>query len=385
MPILRAADKIPAQQVEGDVSGAGRPEYGAAAPADGRVPRYYSQQVNGQPHVPRIRLEPLKATRSGLVTSVPLPYAIYGEGPTRILLLGGLALSAGIWDWQIEYFARRATEYSVMTLDLRGPEAFKPHVPLQLPSTKQYAREVAEAIEGVGWTDALKTVHVVGFSFGALVGLQLARVAPDFVASLHIVSGCAKFRPPTLAAANVANGARLVKNNQDADKAGRVLDLMFPPDYLYAHDPDFPEWKNTRDRLLAKDAVPKLLAARQNHWNYYTQVFAAARHSLTPANLWEAAAKVRYVFVSAGARDVVLHGECATDLMKGLNAHGRIYPDAGHMLMVQEKDAFNRDQEAMMHRASREYQEYPPLRAGALNTRLATVDEDVDEDRVVAA
>jgi hypothetical protein len=83
------------------------------------------------------------------------------------------------------------------------------------------------------------------------------------------------------------------------------------------------------------------------------------RHHLDQANLWEVAVKVRYLFVSSGDQDALLHPECAKDLMLGLNCQGRIYA-GGHMIPWQHKDALNADQEAMILRAHREYEEYPP-------------------------
>ena len=332
-----------------------RPEYGASTPSG---QRYYSQQVDGQPHVPRIRQDPLVPTKSGYVTAVPLPYEIYGTGPIHIVFLTGVGLSRHSWLYQVDYFARKP-EYSVLVIDNRGSDSHEPHIPLKFAGTKQYARDVKAALEALDWAKP-KSVHVVGFSFGAFVGLQLGRVCPEYVASLHLVSGAAKFKGASYDTVNYVNGASLVKIEGDAARAARLVDLLFPPEYLYAHDPDWPEWRNNRDRFLAPENLDKLLPASQNWFGYYGQILATAKHGLDQAKLWQVAAHVKYIFVSAGDRDFLLHESSALDLMHGLNAQGRIYKGSGHMVQWQEKDAFNLDEEAMIQRAHREYQEYPP-------------------------
>lgn len=332
-----------------------RPEYGAATPGG---QRYYSQQVDGQPHVPRVRHEPLVPSKSGYAGSVPLPYEIYGTGPIHLMFVTGLGMSRAAWQYQVDYFARKP-EYSVLIVANRGSDNHEASIPLKFAGTKQYARDLKRALETLGW-DQPKSVHVAGFSFGAFIALQLGRVCPEYIASLHLVSGAAKYKAPAYDTVNYVNGASLVKLSGDEAKAARLVDLLFPPEYLYAHDPDWPEWRNNRERFLAPENLDKLIPANQNWWGFYTQILAAAKHNLDQAKLWQVASHVRYIFVSAGDRDFLSNESSALDLMHGLNAQGRIYKGCGHMVLWQEKDALNADQEAMIQRAHREYQEYPP-------------------------
>ena len=220
------------------------------------------------------------------------------------------------------------------------------------------ARDMKAALEELEWNQP-KSVHVLGFSFGGMIALQLGRVCPEYVASLHLVSTAAKFKAPKIKVVNAINTLALLKHNTDEKKAARVVDLLFTPEYLYAHNPDWPEFKNNRDRFLTEENISLLLAKDQNLFNVYTQALACARHELKTEKLWEIASKVKYIFVSSADEDNFISPECATTLMSGLNSQGRLY-HGGHGIIWQYKDELNADQEALIQRAEKEYLDYPP-------------------------
>lgn len=273
------------------------------------------------------------------------------------MFLTGLGLTRSSWMSQIEFFATKPA-YSCLVIDTRGFDDMECAIPLKIAGTKQYGREMKRALEDLGWNEP-KSVHLVGFSMGGMIALQMGRICPEYIASLHLVATAAKYRSPDTTVANLVNTLQLLRVKKDNEKTQKYLDLLFTPEHLYAHNEEYPDFQTNRERYLQLDKDGFVFAKKQNVFNYYTQVLACKRHSLSQADLWQIAANVRFLFVSGAEQDALFHSECSRELMLGLNAQGRMYP-GGHFIPAQFKDEFNADQEAMIHRAVREYQEYPP-------------------------
>lgn len=49
------------------------------------------------------------------------------------------------------------------------------------------AQDVIEVLDHVGWTES-RSVHVVGISMGGMISLELAKVIPERIASLTLIS-----------------------------------------------------------------------------------------------------------------------------------------------------------------------------------------------------
>jgi pimeloyl-ACP methyl ester carboxylesterase len=117
-----------------------------------------------------------KARRSGLVSvnNVSIYFAQFGEGPPVLLLHGGLGSSA-YWGHQVRQLAKN---YNVIVMDTRGHG--RSPVMSGSFSYALFAEDAASLL------DVLKipTVSIVGWSDGAITGLQLAISRPDRVAKL---------------------------------------------------------------------------------------------------------------------------------------------------------------------------------------------------------
>lgn len=259
------------------------------------------------------------------------------------MFLTGLGLSRASWAPQLEYFARRP-DYSCLVIDNRGFDALEAQIPLRIAGTKQNARDMKRALEDLGWGEP-KSVHILGFSMGGMIAMQMGRICPEYIASMHLVSTAAKYKQPTIQIDSLLKRLNLLRQETDQNKAERFVDLLFPAEFLYAHDPKFPEFKHNRARFLHKENLPILFSKRQNFFNFYSQVLGCIRHSMSQANLWEVAAKVRFLFVSGGDQDSLFHPDCAKELMLGLNAPGRIYLSGGHHLPWQYTDEITADEE----------------------------------------
>ncbi|CEI94695.1 hypothetical protein RMCBS344292_08900 [Rhizopus microsporus] len=92
---------------------------------------------------------------------VKIYYEIHGNGPQLVMLVMGLALACGAWDYQTKYLAETG-QYSVLVFDNRG--VGHSDAPIGLYSTSQMAQDALELLDHVGWHDR---VHLVGISMGA--------------------------------------------------------------------------------------------------------------------------------------------------------------------------------------------------------------------------
>jgi pimeloyl-ACP methyl ester carboxylesterase len=108
------------------------------------------------------------------VNNISIYFAQFGEGPSVLLLHGGLGSSA-YWGYQVRELAEN---YNVIVMDTRGHG----RSPV-MSGSFSYALFAEDA---VGLLDLLKipTVSIVGWSDGAITGLQLAISKPDRVSRL---------------------------------------------------------------------------------------------------------------------------------------------------------------------------------------------------------
>lgn len=117
-----------------------------------------------------------KSSREGLLNlnGSPVFVAQFGKGPHVLLLHGGLG-SSNYWGHQIEELSR---DFQVTVMDTRG-HGRSPVVSKQF-SYKLFAKDVVELLAQLEIT---KTA-VVGWSDGAIVGIELALSAPHLLSAL---------------------------------------------------------------------------------------------------------------------------------------------------------------------------------------------------------
>jgi pimeloyl-ACP methyl ester carboxylesterase len=117
-----------------------------------------------------------RATRSDLATvnGVGIFFAQFGEGPPVVLLHGGLA-NSNYWGHQVEALAQR---FTVTVMDTRG------HGRSPVMSRAFGYGIFAEDVVGLMGLLKIPSAAVVGWSDGAITGLQLAMSRPERVSKL---------------------------------------------------------------------------------------------------------------------------------------------------------------------------------------------------------
>lgn len=105
-------------------------------------------------------------------------------GAPPVLMLHGSALSRSIWRG-LGYVKALEPEFDTIRMDLRGHgRSDKPHDPASY-SMDLVLHDVLAVLEATGHD----SVHLVGYSFGARVGLSLAIKHPAMVRSLTMLGG----------------------------------------------------------------------------------------------------------------------------------------------------------------------------------------------------
>jgi 3-oxoadipate enol-lactonase len=143
-------------------------------------------------------------------------------GTSVLLLNGGMMTFAG---WQ-PVAADLERQHRVIAFDFQG-QLLSPGTPP--PSIDGHVADVVALLDHLG----VDRVHVVGASFGALVGVLLAARHPDRVRSLAAVTATDRLTPEMWAAARpMREACRAAAAGGDG---GALFDLMTPATYAPAY------------------------------------------------------------------------------------------------------------------------------------------------------
>ncbi len=125
------------------------------------------------------------STSDGSSIVYSLHAATNGFGP-RLVLVHSLALDRSVWDGVTERLAGRA---EILTYDARGHgQSGRPHMEF---TVELFARDLAELMDHVGWSDAT----IAGCSMGGCVAQALAGVYPGRARALTLIDTTAWYGP----------------------------------------------------------------------------------------------------------------------------------------------------------------------------------------------
>src|SRR5258706_4735217 len=125
------------------------------------------------------------STSDGCSIFYSLHPARNGLGP-RLVLIHSLALDRSVWDGVTEQLAGRA---EILTYDARGHgQSGRPHMDF---TVELFARDLAELMDHVGWSDAT----IAGCSMGGCVAQALAGIYPGRARALTVIDTTAWYGP----------------------------------------------------------------------------------------------------------------------------------------------------------------------------------------------
>jgi pimeloyl-ACP methyl ester carboxylesterase len=233
--------------------------------------------------------ENVAAGKTVVLNGIKLYYETYGQGPP-MLLIHGNGQSIGAMGYQIDFFA---SHYHVIAADSRGHG--KSEMGLGRLTYEQMAEDFNVLLDQL----YLKSVDVLGWSDGGIIGLLLALHHPDKVGKLAIMG--ATLRP----------------------------DGVYP----WASRAGEEELKAVDDRIAQGDSSVALKVKRQRLDLLCLQPHIASddlRKILSPT------------LVMAGDKDVI-DDEHTLEIFHHLpNAHLCIFPGATHMIPWEDPQLFNR-------------------------------------------
>lgn len=247
------------------------------------------------------------------LTDHELYYEIHGGGPLA-LVMGGW----GTFCHGAEGAVPRAVMGSSTTLlfDYRGIGKSTDDLG-SVPSTRQYAGDVAALLDHLGWS----WVNVVGMvGMGACVGQELAIARPDLVRSL-VMTGTWAAPDPTFT--DQLEGLRRA-HLEAGFEAFQLLVASFSFTY------DF--YNANRDRLIGPDGAWAALRGREVA---HSRLIDACLSHDSQDRLGRISCPT--LVVHAG-RDVITRPDMTRVLEKGIpNAVGIDWPEAGHVIAGREQ------------------------------------------------
>ena len=249
------------------------------------------------------------------MTPPVLTHAVAGDGPPLVLLNGGL-MSMRAWDPVATILE---TKFKVIRCDLRG-QLLTPGPPP--PTVHGHAADVVGLLGHLG----VESAHVVGVSFGGIVGLALAVQAPARVRSLVAMNTTGHVPPEMWPLGQpVRDACRAAAEGGDG---GAVLDLLAPATYSPAFRQKFARELATRRQLVA--SIPK-------EWFAGLEVLLGCLKDL---DLLPSLGGIRSpTLVLAGGADLtfpVQYAQVLASRIPGARLH--IVPDGSHAMAIEEPD-----------------------------------------------
>jgi len=149
----------------------------------------------------------------------------YGQGDPLLLIMG-YSGSQDLWD--PTFLQILSEHYRVITFDNRGAGATttgtKPF------SIEQFADDTAGLLKALG----ISKTHVLGFSMGTNIALELALRYPDTVSKLALYAadpGGSSAIPPTSETIQQLTDP----SGSPQEQGQRLIELLFPPDWMKNH------------------------------------------------------------------------------------------------------------------------------------------------------
>jgi pimeloyl-ACP methyl ester carboxylesterase len=258
--------------------------------------------------------EPLSGRGFAPVNGTRLFYEVQGKGEPVVLIHGG-QLDSRMWDEQFDRFAKH---FRALRYDVRGyggsPGGDQPY---------SDAADLAALLDHVGMPRA----HLVGLSLGGRIALDFALVHPKRVASLTLAGpGLAGFDTAFTEEDEQMFAIITAARDEGPDKAS---ELWLKNPYLA------PAMEHAR-------LAPRLRRlARENAHKWLANPFLQ-RSPRPPAAKRLADVKAPTLLL-IGGRDTKRSKEIVAALARGIAGSKKVeFPRAGHLLNMEEPEAFNR-------------------------------------------
>ncbi|XP_050385242.1 uncharacterized protein LOC126801824 [Argentina anserina] len=290
-------------------------------------------------------------------------YRTYGRGPTKVLLIIGLAGTHGSWGPQIQGLTgsvtpndenRPAAEeeeecerdneagfsgggIEVCAFDNRGMGRSSVPVKKSEYTTRTMAKDAIALMDHLGW----KQAHVFGHSMGAMIACKLAAMVPDRVLSLALlnVTGGGFECLPRLDRKTLSIAIRFLKAKTPEQRAAVDLDTHYSKEYLEEN-----VGSNTRRAILYQEYVKGISATgMQSNYGFEGQLNACWTHKMTPTEIEMIRSSGFLVSVIHGRHDVIAQIYHAKRLAQKLQPVARMVDlPGGHLVSHERTEEVNK-------------------------------------------
>ncbi|KAI9156441.1 hypothetical protein LWI28_006605 [Acer negundo] len=292
-----------------------------------------------------------------LNSSIRLFYKTYGRGPTKILLIIGLAGTHDSWGPQIKELTgtdspndeEAMTDESgggcggdgggieVCAFDNRGMGRSSVPVTKSEYTTKTMAKDSIALLDHLGW----KKAHVFGHSMGAMIACKVAAMMPDRVLSLALlnVTGGGFECFPRLDRKTLSIAIRFLRAKTPEQRAAVDLDTHYTKEFLEEYI-----GPNTRRTILYQEYVKGISATgMQSNFGFDGQVHACWKHKMTQTEIEQIRTAGFLVSVIHGRDDVIAQICHARRLAEKLHPVARMVElHGGHLVSHERPEEVNR-------------------------------------------
>jgi pimeloyl-ACP methyl ester carboxylesterase len=269
----------------------------------------------------------------------------------------GLGAFKTAWQRQIQHFAHSthptASRYRNLIFDNRGMgQSAKPTLRY---TTTALAHDTLDLLNALHWTQP-RQLHLIGVSMGGMIAQELALLLPARVASLTLVSTAARLQNTVGFIENLRQRINLFLPRdidvQLADIKHRLFSAEFlqrPDDHVSGSGGRFP---TIGDRVGAQELRKRLDRDGFTRKGFLLQAVAAGWHHKSADELARLVDLVgrRRICVMHGTGDRMITYPHAEVLRRELGEGVRFerFEGKGHVLMWEEREAFNRMVEEMV-------------------------------------
>lgn len=295
-----------------------------------------------------------------LMISSPNPrqiyYEIHGnlEASQKLVLIMGFNFTCSGWSEQVKHWSQKS-DHAVLVFDNRGTG--NSHAGSMEPyKTSDMAKDTLALLDWLGW-DQDRSLHLFGISLGGMIAQELCLLVPERFKSLSLIStrcGSTFYIGSTkIMNAMLKTLTKMVPQERELDL---YLDTLFPQ----AHIDDTTEEGRVRKSVLREHLRNCHFLPRQQSVSCFLSQFAAVTfHHCSYERLNKIARDLHpaKILVITGDSDELIVPQCSVELHEHLpGSELIIIKDAGHALIYQISEEFNRIMDRIIQEGNQAFQ-----------------------------
>ena len=254
------------------------------------------------------------------INGVDIYYELKGkqEGSEAVVFLNGLMSSVSDWALQVSVFEQAG--YKILLHDFRGQ--LLSEKPIGKYTFTQHAQDLKALLDQLG----INKIHIVGTSYGALVGMRFTLDFASYVNSMVMIGALSELDGTFRCVAS--EWQELLKKEDLAKFFKSAASSIYSKDYL-----------EKNEKIFKKKEVPLNKLSKE----YIESLNRLVDNTMMNANLTEELQKVTCpVFLAVGENDILTPIKFSKLIQKQIpHAELVIVPECGHSTFSEKPDVVN--------------------------------------------